>query len=39
MPKHAGKLVDIAKFSKAHDHFKRMNERAAVKKAVAVFRG
>ena len=31
--------VDIAKFPKAHDHFKRMNERAAVKKAVAVFRG
>ncbi len=32
----AGDKVDIAKFPKVHDHFKRMNERAAVKAVLAV---
>ncbi len=32
----AGDGVDIASFPRVHDHFKRMNERAAVKKALAV---
>ncbi|MCD2177422.1 glutathione S-transferase family protein [Rhizobium sp. C1] len=32
----AGDGVDIANFPRVHDHFKRMNERAAVKKALAV---
>ena len=31
--------VDIAKFPKVHDHFKRMNERAAVKAVMAVHKG
>jgi glutathione S-transferase len=30
-----GDKVDIAKFPKVHDHYKRMNERAAVKTVVA----
>ena len=28
--------VDIARFPRVHDHFKRMNERAAVKVVLAV---
>ena len=35
----AGDQVDIAKFPKVHDHFKRMNERAAVKAVLAVQKG
>lgn len=31
--------VDIAKFPKVHDHFKRMDERAAVKAVLAVHKG
>jgi glutathione S-transferase len=31
-----GDKVDIAKFPRVHDHFKRMNERAAVKAVVAL---
>lgn len=31
--------VDIAKFPRVHDHFKRMNERAAVKAVMAVHKG
>jgi glutathione S-transferase len=31
--------VDIAKFPKVHDHFKRMNERAAVKTVLAKQKG
>jgi glutathione S-transferase len=31
--------VDIAKFPRVHDHFKRMNERAAVKTVLAVHKG
>ncbi len=32
----AGDKVDIAKFPKVHDHYQRMNERLAVKAALAV---
>ncbi len=32
----AGDGVDIVNFPRVHDHFKRMNERPAVKKALAV---
>ncbi len=32
----AGDQVDIAKFPKVHDHYKRMNERPAVKAVLAV---
>ncbi len=35
----ASDKVDIAKFPKVHDHYKRMNERAAVKAVVAVHQG
>lgn len=35
----AGDGVDIAKFPKVHDHYKRMNERAAVKSVMAVHKG
>lgn len=31
--------VDIAKFPRVHDHYKRMNERAAVKAVMAVHQG
>jgi len=31
--------VDIAKFPRVHDHFKRMNERPAVKAVLAVHKG
>ena len=31
--------VDIAKFPRVHDHFKRMNERSAVKAVLAVHKG
>lgn len=34
-----GDKVDIAKFPKVHDHFKRMNERPAVKAVLAVYKG
>jgi glutathione S-transferase len=34
-----GDKVDIAKFPKVHDHFKRMNERAAVKAVMAAHKG
>ena len=35
----AGDKVDIAKFPKVHDHFKRMNERPAVKAVLAAHKG
>ena len=35
----ASDKVDIASFPKVHDHFKRMNERAAVKAVMAVHAG
>lgn len=35
----AGDKVDIAKFPRVHDHFKRMNERPAVKAVLATHKG
>jgi glutathione S-transferase len=35
----ANDKVDIAKFPRVHDHFKRMNERPAVKAAMALHKG
>ena len=35
----AGDKVDIAKFPKVHDHYKRMNERPAVKAVLAAHKG
>lgn len=34
-----GDKVDIAKFPKVHDHYKRMNERTSVKTVLAVHKG